>query len=70
MGVFQIGAKLEVPHLWMVLNGKSYYDGLFRGTPILGNHHMPMHIHGSNFCLIPQPWDRLRCKKLHTNLKI
>ena len=32
--------KWGIPNIWLVDNGKSYENGWFRGTPILGNFHL------------------------------
>ena len=34
--------KMVVPNSWMVYKGKSHYNGWFWGTPIYGNHHIPI----------------------------
>ena len=52
---------------WMVDNGKSYWNGWFGGTPILGNLHIHTYIYIYTYththCSIS--FNLLRCRQLH-----
>ena len=51
---------------WMVDNGKSYWNGWFGGTPILGNLHIHIYIYIYTYTLQrPISFNLLRCRQLH-----
>ena len=49
---------------WMVDNGKSYWNGWFGGTPILGNLHIHIYIYTYTLQR-PISFNLLRCRQLH-----